>query len=114
MFTDNPVQISTLGGVGSIDCYLTEIQATQIKCRLDKTNKTDATSAKVITFLKTSEEAVCVPNDACNWVYVAAVPEVQHMYTEWDDANKYWTVIVNGTGFTGTPATTELIVAGRP
>lgn len=36
-FTDNPVQISTLGGVGSVDCYLQSISETQIKCRLDRT-----------------------------------------------------------------------------
>lgn len=27
------------------------------------------TEAKMVTFLKTSEEAVCVPNDACSWTY---------------------------------------------
>jgi hypothetical protein len=37
-FTDNPVQISTLGAVGSVDCYLTSIAKTQITCRLDTTN----------------------------------------------------------------------------
>jgi hypothetical protein len=29
-FTDNPVQISTLGGVGSVDCYLQSISETEI------------------------------------------------------------------------------------
>lgn len=36
-FTDNPVQISTLGGVGSVDCFLESIKSTEIKCRLDTT-----------------------------------------------------------------------------
>ena len=45
-FTDNPVQISTLGGVGSIDCFLQLIRETQITCRLDKTNKEDGTNKK--------------------------------------------------------------------
>jgi hypothetical protein len=36
------------------------------------------------------------------------------METVWDEINLYWTVVVNGTGMTGTPATTELNVNGRP
>jgi hypothetical protein len=80
---------------------------------LRKTNKTDGLSGKVITFLKTSEEAVCVPDGACNWNYVSTIPEVNNMTTQWDSTNKYWTVVVNGTGFTGTTDTTELNVNGR-
>jgi len=37
-FTDNPVQISTLGAVGSADCFLQSISETQITCRIDKTS----------------------------------------------------------------------------
>jgi hypothetical protein len=57
--TDNPVQISTYGGIGSIDCFVKEISPTQIKCRVDEymQPKADATEGEVITFLKTSEEA---------------------------------------------------------
>lgn len=36
------------------------------------------------------------------------------MTAVWDETNLYWTVVVNGTGMTGTPATTELNVNGRP
>jgi len=39
-FTDNPVQISTLGAVGSANCYLQSISATEIKCRVGKTTQT--------------------------------------------------------------------------
>lgn len=67
--TDNPVQISTLGGVGSIDCFVQTTNATTITCRVDKTNKTDGTEAKMLTFLKVSEEAKCTPNDTCSWTY---------------------------------------------
>lgn len=112
-FTDNPVQISTLGGVGSIDCFLQSIQETEIKCRLDRANKTDGTTGKVITFLKTSEEALCVPNDTCAWTYISRIPEVTNIATQWDSRNNYWTVVVTGTGFTGTTDTTELNVKGR-
>jgi hypothetical protein len=36
------------------------------------------------------------------------------MTAVWDETNLYWTVVLNGTGMTGTPATTELNVNGRP
>jgi len=82
---------------------------------LDTTSKTDGLQGKLIVFLKTSEEAVCQPDNApCQFNYVANIPEVTDMVTEWDETNLYWTVVVTGTGFTGTPATTELNVAGRP
>jgi hypothetical protein len=57
--TDNPVQLSTHGGVGSIDCFVQEIKETEIKCRVDPnmTAKDDNTEAEVVVFLKTSEEA---------------------------------------------------------
>lgn len=82
---------------------------------MDTTSKTDGLQGKLVVFLKTSEEAVCQPDNApCQFNYVANIPEVTDMVTEWDETNLYWTVVVTGTGFTGTPATTELNVAGRP
>jgi hypothetical protein len=107
------VQISTLGAVGSVDCYLKSIKETEIKCRLDKTSKTDGLSGKVITFLKTSEEATCVPDGVCGWNYMSRIPEVTDMVTYWDTRNNYWTVEVSGTGFTGNIESTELNVNGR-
>jgi hypothetical protein len=68
----------------------------------------------MLVFLKTSEEAVCVPNDTCAWEYTSTIPEVTSMDTEWDSNNHYWTVVVAGTGFSGTLDTTELNVNGRP
>jgi hypothetical protein len=35
VYTDNPVQISTNGGVGSIDCFVQTTSATEITCRID-------------------------------------------------------------------------------
>jgi hypothetical protein len=87
-FTDNPVQISTLGGVGSIDCFLQSISETQITCRLDKTNKEDGTTGKMLVFLKTSEEALCVPNNTCDWTYISSIPEVTNITTLWDTASQ--------------------------
>jgi hypothetical protein len=58
--TDNPVQLSTHGGIGSIDCFVQEIKETEIKCRVDynmRKLKEDKTKADMVVFLKTSEEA---------------------------------------------------------
>jgi len=35
------------------------------------------------------------------------------MTTAWDSTNNWWTVVVAGTGFTGTASTTVLDVGGR-
>lgn len=67
----------------------------------------------MITFLKTSEEALCTPNDTCSWTYISRIPEVTDMVTQWDSTNNYWTVLVTGTGFTGNIQSTELNVNGR-
>lgn len=112
-FTDNPVQISTLGGVGSIDCYLQFINDTDITCRLDKCNKTDGIEGKLLVFQKVSEEAACVPNETCTWTYSSQIPTVTDMTTQWDETNQYWTVVVDGTDFSGTKDTTDLFVNGR-
>lgn len=79
---------------------------------MDKTNKTDGTEGKMIVFLKTSEEALCVPNDTCHWTYSANIPEVHNMSTLWDSATATWQVVVEGVNFTGSVNTTELNVDG--
>ena len=107
------MQISTLGAVGSIDCFLTSTSATQIQCRVDTTtNKTAGTSGKMITFLKTSEEAVCVPNDTCAWTYSGTIPTVTGIVSEYSTTTNAWTVKVTGTAFTGTTSTVELVANG--
>ena len=50
VYTDNPVQISTLGAVGSIDCFISEINSTQIKCRLDTTIQPAGKTGKMLVF----------------------------------------------------------------
>jgi hypothetical protein len=71
VITDNPVQISTNGGVDSIDCYLQSSTTTEIKCRVE-TNmipRTPMLGGDMVVFLKTSEEATCEPSETCDWVY---------------------------------------------
>ena len=67
----------------------------------------------MLVFLKTSEEATCVPNDTCAWTYTARIPEVTNITTEWDDRAEKYHVVVTGTGFTGTVDTTSLFSEGK-
>jgi hypothetical protein len=98
--TDNPVQISTYGGIGSIDCFVQEIKPTEIKCRVDPqmVAKKDNTDATMIVFLKTSEEAQCL-GDTCKYKYTKSVPKVTKMTTEWAKDTGEWDVKIVGTGF---------------
>jgi hypothetical protein len=61
VYTDNPVQLSLGGGIGSADCYVQTTSATEITCRIDSdtTSVVAGQGAEVIVFLKTSEEAKC-------------------------------------------------------
>jgi hypothetical protein len=111
-FTDNPVQISTLGAVGSVDCFLQKISTTEIQCRLDTTTQEDKKKGEVVVFLKTSEEAKCDPKTKCAWTYTSTIPEVTEIAAKWDDTDLEWTVEVIGKGFSGTKDTTELFVDG--
>jgi hypothetical protein len=111
--TDNPVQISTLGAVGSINCFVKTINATTITCRVGTTNKTDGIKGKVITFLKTSEEAKCVPNNTCEFEYKSPSATVSSVATAYSNADGEWQTTVTGTGFSGTCAQTEFKVFGR-
>jgi hypothetical protein len=112
--TDNPVQISTLGAVGSIDCFVKTITQTQITCRVGKTNKEDGKKGKVITFLKTSEEAKCVPNNTCEYEYKTPSATLQSITTAYSTQDGEWQTTVTGTGFpVADCANTEFLVYGK-
>lgn len=87
---------------------------TQIICRLNKTNRNDTESGKLQVFLKTSDQATCQPNNVCDWTVTANIPEVINIITRFHDTLKKYYVVITGTGFTGSPETTELLVAGIP
>ena len=64
--TDNPVQISSNGAIGSIDCFVQSTTETEIKCRVDSgLNMTMKQLDSMVVFLKASEEAVCDPSSKC-------------------------------------------------
>lgn len=96
-----------------MDCFLQSIKIDEIICRLGVTNKTAGLSGKAIVFLKTSEEADCTASNNCQFNYTDSIPEVTGISTVWDETNQYWTVVVVGTDFSGSAATTELSVNGR-
>ena len=110
--TDNPVQISTNGGVDSIDCYVQSTSATEIKCRVDSkiVPRDNNLAGAVVVFLKTSEEATC-DSAVCSWYYTASLPVVENVTTEFDNSTLAWKVKVTGTGFTGATSDVEFYYA---
>jgi hypothetical protein len=111
--TDNPVQMSTNGGVGSINCFVKTINETQITCRIGETNQTDGKKAEAVTFLKLSEEAKCVPDSVCDWEYKTPSATLSTVDSAYNTADGEWQVTITGTGFNGTCAETEFTVYGR-
>lgn len=71
-YTDNPVQISTNGGVDSIDCFVQTTNSTMITCRIDDdiVPRAAAQEGDMVVFLKTSEEATSTA-EARAWMYTA-------------------------------------------
>lgn len=113
-YTDNPVQLSTNGGIDSIDCYVEETSATEIKCRVDSNivARDNNLAASLVVFLKTSEEATCYPdNSVCDWYYTASLPVIETVVTEFDTSTLAWTVKVTGTDFTGSTSDVEFYYA---
>ena len=77
VYTDNPVQISNNGGIGSVDCFVKETSDNEIKCRLDVgIEKVGGIEDTMIVFLKTSEEAVCEPKENCLFTWNSFIPEI--------------------------------------
>jgi hypothetical protein len=97
--TDNPVQISYNGGVGSTNCWVQTTAESEITCRVDTKNikRTDGEKAALVVFLKVSEEAKCDDDKVCNYKYTATIPKVTEMKTEFDAASEKWQVKIKGT-----------------
>ena len=109
--TDNPVQISYNGGVGSTHCFVQTTESTKITCRIDETvNKTAGTTGTVVVFLKTSEEAKCDISVCGSFTYTDTIPKVTEVKPIFDEASGTWEVELTGTGFTGTPNNVEFFV----
>ena len=101
--------------MGSINCYVLETSATEIKCRIESfLNKVDGDVDTMIVFLKTSEEAVCDPVSKCEFTWTSALPLVTKTTLEWDAESYEWQVWVQGTGFTGDETTTQMFIEDVP
>jgi len=103
--TDNPVQIN-LGDTG-VDCKVITTQATEITCRVDESSFAQKKIAdavannaepKLVVFLKTSEEAKCVGNHLCEFLFTDTLPEVTQVASEISGEDII--VSLTGTGFT--------------
>jgi hypothetical protein len=115
VYTDNPVQISFLGAIGSRDCFVEKTGPTEIQCRLDSSEvQEDKKVGTVIVFLKTSEEATC-PAEVCKktFVYTSAVPTITSAGVLYEAASKSWKLEARGTGFTGDANSVKLMVGSN-
>jgi hypothetical protein len=114
--TNNPVQISYNGALGSSHCYVLTTAVDKITCRiqefLEKDKKEHDKEGKMLVFLKTSEEAACT-NPKCQYKFTNQIPTLTKIEKEWDGSNNYWTVKITGTEMTGTKTSTELHVNGK-
>ena len=105
--TDNPVQLSFHGGVGSVDCFVISTTSTQITCRVsDGLTRKDKEKATLVTFLKTSEEASCSPS-ICGYTFTSAVPTVTAMSSRFDAASDTQKIFVAGAVFSRDISSTE-------
>jgi hypothetical protein len=111
-YTDNPVQLSSNGGIDSIDCYVQSTNSTEIKCRVDSNivARSDNLGASMVVFLKTSEEATC-DSSVCAYTYTSTLPVIENVTTSFDNSTLAWTVNVTGTDFTGATSDVEFYYA---
>ena len=109
VYTDNPVQISNNGGIGSIDCFVQETSDTEIKCRIESgLEKAGGVEDDMVVFLKTSEEATCEPKSKCVFTWEHYVPELTGVSLDFDQAALEWVFTATGTLFSGDTSTTDL------
>jgi len=98
--TDNPVQISFNGGVGSVNCFVLTTMETQITCRVDDTiEKEAAEEGLVIVFLKTYEEAVCDLSICGGYTFTSNVPNITAAVTQFDTTSGNWEMKITGSSF---------------
>ena len=111
--TDNPVQISYNGGVGSTHCFVLTTSATQITCSLDDTiTKTAGTSGTVVVFLKASEEATCAASVCGSFTFTAALPTITAATTNFDVPTNTWELVVSGSSLPSATSNSILTVDG--
>jgi hypothetical protein len=61
--------------------------------------------------LKTSEEAIC-EGTTCDFLFTSLIPTITNVEAVFDTTLMAWTVVVDGTDFTGDTSTTIYAVNG--
>lgn len=113
IYTDNPVEISYNGALGSTKCFVQTTSATEITCRIDSIiNKDAGEQGKMLVFLKTYEEANCTLANDCQFAFTSILPEIVSVNPSFNAVLNAWTLIVSGTGFTGDSTNVQFYVKG--
>jgi hypothetical protein len=123
--TDNPVQISYNGGLGSSNCFVQTISETEIVCRVESffdrkigsfefmpEGRPSGTQAKLVVFLKASEEADCDYTNTCVVTLTDTLPSLTSVTASYDSASTSHQLTVSGTDFTGDTSSTYIEIGG--
>ncbi len=102
---DNPVK------VGDYWCFVKETSATQIKCRVMETGTEEITTVQVITFLRTSEEAINLVDN--KFEYMTPVATVNSISSDFDAATNTAVLTLEGEGFGTDASGIELFIDGE-
>jgi hypothetical protein len=95
-----------------VKCNVLSTSATEIKCRIDPTiSLENGYTAKLLVFLKTSEEANCTAAN-CDITFTNNVPMINAFNKQFNENTLVWEITATGTGFPGTKDTTELYIGG--
>jgi len=116
--TDNPVSISTGGGYETEWCFVQSSTPTQIKCRVTQTEQSMNKAGKILTFLKTSEEAPCDHESYanCDWLYKEPSAVLESRTLAFNTESLQWELTIVGNGFDGALGEDnlpELWIAGK-
>lgn len=103
---DNPVK------VGNNWCYVETTSATEIVCRVGETGETVESSAVVLAFLRTSEEAALADGVSKVWEFVPPVATVTALTAAFDEATNTQVLTLSGTAMGTTPEDIDLRVDG--
>jgi hypothetical protein len=111
--TDNPIIISTNGGVNAKLCVHTFTSPTEIKCRIETlTDKKDKENADLVLFAKLSEEAKC-KSPICNFTYTSDLPTIASFSSSFDQSQGAYIVTASGSKFPSQASDFELIIDGK-
>lgn len=101
---DNPVK------VGDYWCFVQTSTPTEITCRVMETYAEDISTVKVLTFLRTSEEAVNLIDNT--FEFYEPLATITDLTNAFDTATNSQVITLTGTGFGTDISAIELIIDG--